>query len=212
MIHERIPKGELHSVCNWEVADIAARDALTLVSYDKGKVCWVLDEDTFWVLKNHSPVTWIPFGSGGGGGSVTHTPTQFFATTVSQDYTLTVAPQSVDMIWAMLDGYVLQNIEDFTLTGSVFHLNSIPSVGQVLGVFYVPVSSAGTYQSPEFFDTTTDTTYTLSYSPDIDGTMVMLDGFVLQNTVDFTVAGNQITLALAPSAGQVLGIFNVRGY
>lgn len=66
--HRDIPLGGTHRTSNWEYANEAARLAATgFTSGDVGKEAWQLSDDTFWVLKNHSPVTWASKGGSGGG-------------------------------------------------------------------------------------------------------------------------------------------------
>lgn len=72
--HSDAPEGEIHLWHNWAVADAPARDALTVAAGDVGKVAWKQDDDTFWVLKDDSPMTWVPLndvmvGDSGSGGT-----------------------------------------------------------------------------------------------------------------------------------------------
>lgn len=61
MLHGRITLGEVHKFHNWEFATAALRAAAEgLQATDIGKVAWQLDEDTFWVLKDNFPITWVP--------------------------------------------------------------------------------------------------------------------------------------------------------
>ena len=63
MLHgNAIPSDGIHVVQSWEVADAAARLALVLVAADVGKVCRQLDTNKFYILENHSPVTWQGLG------------------------------------------------------------------------------------------------------------------------------------------------------
>jgi hypothetical protein len=63
-LHKEILIGENHIVHNYEYADAATRIAATGFSAsDVDKLAKQLDDDTFWRLANHSPITWVPFGS-----------------------------------------------------------------------------------------------------------------------------------------------------
>ncbi|HSH82754.1 MAG TPA: hypothetical protein VLA19_29835 [Herpetosiphonaceae bacterium] len=61
--HDAAPIGEIHIIFNWQYADAPARTAATgFLAADVGKAARQLDNNSFWVLVNHSPVTWAPFG------------------------------------------------------------------------------------------------------------------------------------------------------
>lgn len=68
--HRSLTPEQNHVISSWEVADQAARLAITPLSTDAGKLCWQKSNDSMWVLKNHSPVTWVEVG-----GAVTPTYT-----------------------------------------------------------------------------------------------------------------------------------------
>lgn len=57
--HVDAPAGEIHVWANWEVADSTARLALTVAAGDVGKVAWQQDDDSFWLLTDDSPMTWV---------------------------------------------------------------------------------------------------------------------------------------------------------
>lgn len=58
-LHENITGDDLHIIHAWTYADEAAREAATgFVVGDVGKVAKQEDDDTFWVLANHSPIAW----------------------------------------------------------------------------------------------------------------------------------------------------------
>lgn len=62
MLHKNVAAGDVHIVCNWAVANAAARTGLSVVAGDVGKVCWQQDTDTFWFLKATTP-TWVQIGA-----------------------------------------------------------------------------------------------------------------------------------------------------
>lgn len=66
MLHKDAVIGDIHVIHNWAVANVAARNALSVSSADVGKIA-KLDDGTFHLLTSASPVTWLQLGSGGGG-------------------------------------------------------------------------------------------------------------------------------------------------
>lgn len=55
----------IHIIHSFEYADAAARTGATgLTALDVGKAAKQIDALTWWVLTNHSPVTWTQLGSG----------------------------------------------------------------------------------------------------------------------------------------------------
>lgn len=63
--HRDIAAGEVHAPHNWRAANAAARLALSVVAGDVGKYCWQQDDNTEWMLLNHSPMTWQERGAQG---------------------------------------------------------------------------------------------------------------------------------------------------
>lgn len=70
MLHKNITTGDVHYIQNWSVADTTARDALSVVAGDVGKVCQVTGTSSYYILTDDSPMTWQLIGSGAGGGDV----------------------------------------------------------------------------------------------------------------------------------------------
>lgn len=76
--HSKASLHARHPPHNWEYADAPTRLAATgyirpvdsvftpFLPTDIGKIAWQQDNDSFWMLKLDSPVTWIPFGGGAG--------------------------------------------------------------------------------------------------------------------------------------------------
>jgi hypothetical protein len=61
-LHRDLPYGEIHVVHAFEYANAAAREgAVGLVPADIGRVARQLDNGTFWILVDDSPVTWRQF-------------------------------------------------------------------------------------------------------------------------------------------------------
>jgi hypothetical protein len=69
-LHKDLTAANNHVVSAFTYADATARGAATVTVSDVGKVAWQQDDDSFWVLKDDSPLTWVALGSGGGGGAV----------------------------------------------------------------------------------------------------------------------------------------------
>jgi hypothetical protein len=69
--HKTVPLGQTHIVHNWEVADAAALDVLTVENTDLYKLALTLDDKGLHMLTVVVPPTWLPIGSGGGGGGGT---------------------------------------------------------------------------------------------------------------------------------------------
>lgn len=63
---------EIHRSHFFEYADAAARTGASLLPADIGKIARQLDDDSFWILNDDSPLTWtkIDGGSGGGAGGI----------------------------------------------------------------------------------------------------------------------------------------------
>lgn len=56
--HKSITPAQNHPIQGWEVADGAAKHAIVPVATDVGKIARQLDDDSMWILTDHSPVTW----------------------------------------------------------------------------------------------------------------------------------------------------------
>ena len=68
--HSLASIGARHPIHNWDFADATARLAYVPVATDVGKVSHQLDSNTFWLLRNYSPVVWNSIdGSGGSSGA-----------------------------------------------------------------------------------------------------------------------------------------------
>lgn len=63
--------GSIHKLNNFEYADEAARlAAVGFIATDVDKLAKQVSDNTYWVLLNHSPITWRQFTTGSGGGDV----------------------------------------------------------------------------------------------------------------------------------------------
>jgi hypothetical protein len=65
--HDLEGEGSLHGAINWEYADATARLAATgFTAGDVTKQAWQHSDETIWMLKSHSPITWIQTSTGTG--------------------------------------------------------------------------------------------------------------------------------------------------
>jgi hypothetical protein len=63
-LHKSLAIGDIHIPYQWSYADATARgNATGFVASDVGKLARQLDDNTFWVLTDESPIAWVPFGS-----------------------------------------------------------------------------------------------------------------------------------------------------
>lgn len=70
-LHKDLEIGENHRTQSLTYANAAARTGATgLTAEDVGRDAIQTDNTTFWKLTDHSPVTWIQLGGGGGIGSI----------------------------------------------------------------------------------------------------------------------------------------------
>lgn len=69
-VHRDLTTDEIHYIQQWSVADNTARDALSVVATDVGKVCQVTGTAKFFILSDDSPMTWVEIGGSGGAGDV----------------------------------------------------------------------------------------------------------------------------------------------
>jgi hypothetical protein len=56
--HGKASLGARHPIHNWDFADETARLAQAVTVDDVGKIARQLDNSTWWILENHSPVEW----------------------------------------------------------------------------------------------------------------------------------------------------------
>ncbi len=63
--HDEVAVGDIHIIHQFEFADEAARTGASgLIPSDIGKVARQLDNDSFFILTDDSPVTWLPMAQG----------------------------------------------------------------------------------------------------------------------------------------------------
>lgn len=138
MLHKNITLGEVHKIHNWEVANSTARLALSLTDADIGKVAWQLDDDSYWALKDNSPLAWNPIGKDG-------SPVQSFDFATTTSATGAVGRLKWNDVDGTLDlglkgGNVTQQIGQEIVKRVYNNTGSTLSDGQVV---YVTGASAG---------------------------------------------------------------------
>lgn len=63
-LHKSLTVGDIHIPYQWTYADAAARTGATgLLAGDVGRLARQLDDNSIWMLTNHSPVTWVSVGA-----------------------------------------------------------------------------------------------------------------------------------------------------
>lgn len=106
MFHKDVGSGDVHRVHNWDVADIAARDALVVVPTDVGKIVRVQSEQQFYMLFDDAPVTWNTIGTPGSSAFFNQETEPDFPTLGARWYNpldgvvYTYIDNGVDLLWA----------------------------------------------------------------------------------------------------------------
>lgn len=70
--HRDAISGDIHVIHQFTYANAAARLAAVLSSTDIGKVARQTDNETYWILKDDSPLTWQQLGAGSGSGGINY--------------------------------------------------------------------------------------------------------------------------------------------
>jgi hypothetical protein len=110
-LHKTLLGDELHGVVAFTYADAAARTGATgLVSTDVGKIAKQSDDGSFWILTNHSPVSWVALTGASAGMTaeqhkalrqlihfIDNGPAESFASGAYREMTGTVFPTAI--IW-----------------------------------------------------------------------------------------------------------------
>lgn len=109
-LHKDLELIEIHRIQCLEYANSTLREGATgLVAADVGRVSRQLDDDTFWLLTDHSPLTWVQIGGTSGISEAQHKalrqlihfidngPAEGFATGAYREMTGTVFPTAI--IW-----------------------------------------------------------------------------------------------------------------
>jgi hypothetical protein len=70
-LHKSLPIGEVHIIYNWTYPNAITRLAATgFFASDAGKAARQIDNNSLWMLVNHSPITWKALGQGSADGDV----------------------------------------------------------------------------------------------------------------------------------------------
>jgi hypothetical protein len=70
--HRDALPGDIHVVYQFTYANAAARLAAVLTSDDIGKIARQTDNESYWILKDDSPLTWQNLGAGSGSGGINY--------------------------------------------------------------------------------------------------------------------------------------------
>lgn len=155
-------------------------------------------------------------GGGGGGSGPTYRDNEVPTGNingVNNIFTLGLTPSPSASVELFLNGLLLQQGTDYTLSGFTLTLSSPPAIGDVLIAFYRALGSGG---GPNFSDAEvpggavngTNVTFTVANVPNPRGSLQLyLNGVLQQQGTDYTISGLTITFASAPAVGDVLNAF-----
>lgn len=111
------------AVC--EYADAAARLAATgMTASDVGKVVSQLDNNSYWVLVNHDPLTWSVITSAG----VTWVEDEFEAQALQTVFTLSKTPVNNDTLSLCINGVRYDDEDEYTVVGTTLTWLDTPFV------------------------------------------------------------------------------------
>lgn len=154
---------------------------------------------------------------GGGGTPFQEVPTGSI-NNVNLIFTLSQAPNPAAGLELYQDGLVLVQGVDYSISGATITMAVAPNFGQTLYAFYVIVTGASApgapyQQVPVGLINGSNTAFTVSPSPTPTAAFELyLDGLIQVQTVDYTIIGGTITMAIAPAVGQTLyAVFTVIG-
>jgi hypothetical protein len=114
-VHKKSPLGQVHVPYNWTYADATARNgAAGLVADDVGKLARQLDDDSLWMLTDHTGPAWIQVTTGAG--------------------TSILADGSVPFVGAQsMGGNKLTNVDDGTVAGDAVNYSQLAAVDSQVG-------------------------------------------------------------------------------
>jgi parallel beta-helix repeat protein len=130
----------------------------------------------------------------------------FTATAGQTAFVLSNTPGDIDSLLVMLNGSVLVNGTDFTLTGSTVTLATGAFAGDELAVHYGLPTTPATWDGQPYVETYTATAgqvaFTLTNNPgSINSIQVVVDGAQLTPGVDFTWSNLTVTMTAPLFAG-----------
>lgn len=127
--HSAVTGADLHGIIAFPVASLAARNALSVVAGDIGKVAHVTADNTFFVLTGVSPAAWSAM-----------TPTLATVATTGAYADLTGTPTiPAAATWSTLSG--APTLATVATTGSYNDLSSKPTIPSA---YTLPTAAAGT--------------------------------------------------------------------
>ena len=131
---------------------------------------------------------------------------QTFTVGAGTSFTLSGTPSTASLVLVSLDGVTLTAGTDYNISGTTLTLtfNAIP--GQVLAVNYLSTSSG----TQAWIAATNQVSFALN-NPSASITLATLDGSILTEGTDYSVAGGFIVLEEAPLAGQTLTVYYAIG-
>lgn len=141
---------------------------------------------------------------------------EFTGTGVKTQYSLTTDPVSIDNIQVIIDGLILRKTVDYALTDTTLTFVAAPALNAQIVVRYsrafaseVPASALRNKIVDTFTTVSNQYAYNLSTDPkSVNNLTVVLDGFVLTPTVDYTLAGVVLTLTQNPGVKQLVVQYN----
>jgi hypothetical protein len=158
-------------------------------------------------------------GTGGGGGSsdgytgsqglpgtlasgqITNT---FTGTGSNTEFTLTVAPVSIDATIVNIDG-VIQQRSTYTVSGFTLTLDQALLSGETMEVT-ITTYGATNFVTRNYTANGSTTNYTVTAGVTADGVIVTENGVVQTPGADYTVSGSTLTFVSAPDSGIAIGI------
>jgi hypothetical protein len=148
-------------------------------------------------------------GDGGSGstqgalasGQVTNT---FIGTGSNTEFTLTVAPISIDATIVNIDG-VIQQRSTYTVSGFTLTLDQALLSGETMEVT-ITTYGATNFVTRTYTGDGTTANYTVTVGVTADGAIVTENGVVQTPGVDYTVSGSTLTFVTAPDSGIAIGI------
>lgn len=124
MLHSNLLPSDNHPFHRWEFSNAAARLAVTTFTItDRGKVAWEINTNTFWILTDVAPVTWIALGTAPAAAISTNIGNSIVTRNASGDF-------AANTITATLTGNVSGNA---TTASRLFTPRTIALSGAVTG-------------------------------------------------------------------------------
>lgn len=125
---------------------------------------------------------------------------------VNPGFSLTQAPNAAASLQLFLNGLMMTAGIDYTLSVNLITMTTIPDIGDALIAFYRTSNGMGINfgdgQTPVGSINGSNLAFTLSFSPSPGSSLELYLNGVLQTAgIDYTLASNTITYAVAPDIG-----------